>query len=120
MPLSTSNRRTCFPLSSVIVMTRFASSFGFCRRFNVGSAALRADGSQLTVYMFRYYSPHGMPIRQVARDRGPRADAIGAFHQIRFVVSALPVVEHDEYGIGIARRGQHVGHVGPLRHAREL
>ena len=49
-----------------------------------------------------------------------RATAIGALHQVRLVVAALPVVERDKHGVGVARRGKDVGYVGVLRHAGEV
>ena len=38
-------------------------------------------------------------VRQVAGDVRPRPAAVGALHQVRLVVAALPVVERDEDGV---------------------
>ena len=46
--------------------------------------------------------------------------AVGALDDVGLVVAALPVVERGEHRVRIARRGEDVGDVGPLRHAGEL
>ena len=64
--------------------------------------------------------PDVVAIRQIAGDARPRASLVGALHQIRLVVAALPVVERDEHRVHVARRREHIGHVGPFRHAGKI
>jgi hypothetical protein len=63
---------------------------------------------------------HRMAIGQVAANRGEGVAAIGALEQVRGEITPLPVVERHEHGVGVARRREHVGHVGPVGHAGEL
>src|SRR5437867_4202754 len=60
VPFATSNRRTCFPASSLIVITSFASPAGSCRRLKVNTAPYGGLGAvQLPAIAPRPAAPAG-------------------------------------------------------------
>jgi hypothetical protein len=81
---------------------------------------LSAYEEQIWIDAILHDRPHIVFGRQITGDVRPGAAAIGAFHDVRLVIAALPVVEGNEDRVHIARRSEDVGDVGVLGHVREV